>query len=141
MFGNYKEKYKKIVRHEITRNLFGYSVVGGISNTLEIAYLFLLTEIFDMWYLLASGIVFTIGSVQTFLGRKFFVFKDKNLKTIPRQITLYGIVFGIGILINFAIMGFFVEVLKIHYALAYIISILFTGIMGFIWNKFVTFRK
>ncbi len=141
MFGNYKERYKKFVRQEIIKNFFGYAFVGGISNVLEIGYLFLFKEFFGIWYLIASAAAFAIGSFQTFFGRKFFVFKDSNLKTIPRQITLYGIVFGIGILINLVLMYIFVEVLHIYYAIAYIISVIFTGAVGFLWNKFVTFKK
>lgn len=136
-----KKEEKRFLSRETGLHLFGYSVVGGISNTLEIGYLFLFKEIFGMWYILASGIAFTIGSVQTFLGRKFFVFKDPDIKKIPRQISLYSIVFAIGIGLNFIIMSFFVEVLHVHYIVAYIISILFTGIVGFLWNKLVTFKN
>ncbi len=134
-------KENKFLSLKTGKYFLGYAFVGGLSNSVEIGLLFLLVEIFGVYYLIASTSVFIFGSILTFIGRKFFVFKDKNLKNILRQFAKYVFMFVIGIVLNFFIMRFFVEGLKIHYVFAYIISILITGIIGFLWNKEITFKS
>ncbi len=133
-----KEKFLSI---KTGKHFLGYALIGGISNSIEIIFLFLLVEIFGIYYLIASVCVYMFGSIFTFLGRKFFVFKDKNLKNIFRQFAKYVFMFIIGITLNIFIMKSFVDGFNIHYAIAYITSILITGIIGFLWNKKITFKS
>lgn len=140
MENNSSNNAQNFFSRQTGKHLLGYSFIGAMSNSIEIGLLFLFVEVFKIYYLGASTIVFILGSMITFVGRKFFVFKDKNLKNIPRQFAKYIFIFLIGVTLNFFIMKVFVEILKIYYALAYLVSILFTGIIGFLWNKKVTFK-
>jgi putative flippase GtrA len=137
---NKPEKQDKFFSIKTGIHFFGYSFVGGISNIIEIGLLFIFVEIFHFWYLIASLLVFTFGSVFTFIFRRFFVFKKRGFFGIRMQITSYVFIYFIGVSINFFIMAFFVEKIKTHYAIAYIISVLIVGFVGFIWNKKITFK-
>jgi putative flippase GtrA len=141
MENNNSNNAQNFFSRQTGKHLLGYSFIGAMSNSIEIGLLFLFVEVFNIYYLGASTAVFIAGSIITFIGRKFFVFKDKNLKNIPRQFAKYIFIFLIGVVLNFFIMKTFVEVLKVHYAVAYITSILFTGIIGFLWNKKITFKN
>ncbi len=134
------EKKDKFFSRKTAMHFFGYSLVGAVTNIIEIGFLFLLVEVFHFWYLIASIIVFTFGSMFSFTGRRIFVFKKKGFEKIRRQLASYIFIFLIGITINSFIMTFCVEVLNIYYALSYIIAVLISGFLGFLWNKKITFR-
>ena len=132
-------KEDKFFSKETGMHLFGYSLVGGITNLIEIGLLFVLVDVYNFWYLLASVIVFTLGSFVSFTLRKIFVFKKRGFNNLFRQLASYIFIFLIGLSINAFIMTFCVEVIKIHYAAAYILAVLVTGCVGFLWNKKITF--
>lgn len=134
------EEQSKFFSKKTGIHFFGYSLVGGIVNCIELSILFVLVEIFHLWYLPSSIITFTLGSIFSFTGRKIFVFKKKGFKKIHKQMASYVFIFAIELIINSFIMTFFVEILKFHYSIAYIICVLTTGIIGFLWNRRVTFR-
>lgn len=125
----------------VGKKFFGYSFVGGISNAIEICLLYIFTDVLHLWYLASSWTVFSLGSIITFLGRKIFVFKDKKLEGLKRQMIMYFSMFAFGIGINSIIMLLMVEILKVYYIVAYICAVLLTGIIGFTWNKNITFKK
>ncbi|MDD3284511.1 MAG: GtrA family protein [Patescibacteria group bacterium] len=137
------EKKDKFFSKKTGVHFFTYLLVGGIGNCIEIVILLMLVEIFNIWYLYASIITFTLGTILSFGMRKIFIFKNKGFKKIHKQIASYIFMFIIELCINYFIMTFFVEIFKLHYLMAYITSILIasvTGIAGFLWNKNVTFR-
>lgn len=136
-----REEEKKFFSKTTGIHLFGYSLVGGITNCIEIGFLFILVEVMHFWYLLAAVIVFTFGSMFSFTLRKVFVFKKKCFYSIYKQFASYIFIFLIGLVVNSIIMTFFVEILKVYYVFAYIMSVLITGVVGFLWNKKVTFKE
>lgn len=135
------EEQDKLFSKKTGIHLFGYSLVGGIVNCIELSILFIFVEIFHLWYLPSSIITFTLGSTISFAGRKRFVFKKRGFKKIYKQMASYIFVFVIELIINSFMITFFVEKLKFHYAVSYIICVLTTGILGFLWNKKITFRN
>lgn len=136
-----EQKKEKFISYKTGKYLMGYSLIGGISNTMEIILLFVLTDILDVYYIVSSATVFILGSIFTFVSRKFLVFKNKDLKKIHTQFMAYIFIFMVGLTLNFFIMTTFVEKFKTHYIVAYIFSVLITGIIGFTWNKMVTFKE
>ena len=116
-----------------------YLFVGGFCALADLAILYLLVEFFHIWYLAASVISFTLVGLAGYLGQKYFTFKNDS-KNHGKQLTIFFLVVGAGLLINSASMFFFVSVVGIWYILASIITKFIVLVWNFTANKYVTFK-
>ena len=109
---------------------FRFCIVGFITFLADYGLLFVLTEYFNIKYLLSSGISFTFAVMLNYILCLTFVFKDG--KNGSKQVSLFMLTSVAGLLINQLCMWMLVELAVIHYMLAKIIS---TAIV-MMWNYF-----
>ena len=117
-----------------------YILSGLLPTGLEIILLYFFVEVFHFWYLISSTIAFIFGFVISFYLRKFWVFRDKDLSIIKKQIFLYSFVFVFNIFANLFIMYFVVEYFNLQYLLAQIVSNIFLGLFGFGFSRSFIFK-
>lgn len=133
---------KLTIRNFIRHQMFAkYALTGALITASELALLYILVDRFQWWYLLASSLVFFIGLVASFFLRKIFVFRNYDWSALPRQLFFYSAIWIFNILLNGSLMYFLVDWCAVDYLLAQVISNLFLGIIGFLFNKFITFKK
>ncbi|MFH1413046.1 MAG: GtrA family protein [bacterium] len=118
-----------------------YASSGLIPSGIELILLYSLVEFFGLWYLFASAITFSFSFTISFVLRKFWVFKDYSKERMKKQAFLYALVFVFNITANILIMHSLVERFNLQYILAQIISGTFLGIIGFVVNRLVIFKK
>jgi len=132
---------KKIpIINRFDRLFWSYLFISVIATAVDILFLFLLTDIIKINYLVSGTFSFFFGTVVAYLGQKYFTFKDQN-KKIARQFGLFAFISVIGLLINLLVLKICVDAFGLHYMIGKIFAI---GI-GFIWNytanRKITFKK
>jgi len=117
-----------------------FSFVGGICAVIDYLVFFIGLQFFDLNYMYALCLsVFFSGSTN-FILNKFLTFKNKS-KRYLWQSSKFAIVVVISIMMNFAIMYLFVDILKIYPLIARLLTILIMWGMNFLMHSTFTFRK
>lgn len=107
-----------------------FCIVGFITFLTDYGLLFILTESFNLKYLLSSGIAFSFAVILNYILCLMFVFK--GARNGSKQLVLFIITSVIGLGLNQLCMWFLVEFIIVHYMFAKIVS---TGIV-MIWNYY-----
>lgn len=123
----------------MTQQLFRYILIGGLCAISDVLVLYFLVEFFHIWYLFSAITSFTIVSLLGYFGQKKFTFKD-NSKNHKRQLSIFFLVAGTGLLINSACMFFFVSVASVWYIYANVVTKLIVLFWNFAANKYITFK-
>ena len=112
--------------------LFRYLWVGGFAFVVDYGCLFLLTEIFELYYLVSAAIAFILGLAVNYLLSTLWVFPDSRLNNRMIEFMGFASIGLIGLLLNEIIIYLCSEVLCFYYMISKLIS---TGIV-FFWNFF-----
>jgi putative flippase GtrA len=105
-----------------------FILAGGTAFTTNIVLLFVFVHFFNIWYLLAATLSFAVSVVMSFTMQKYLTFNNHSTHQLGRQSSLYLVVQLINITVNTFIMYVEVDLIKLHYLPAQIIS---GGIIAF----------
>lgn len=121
------------------RRLLKYSVVGFSTFFLDLSLLYILTEVFSVHYILASGIAFFIAvSVNYALSRKY-VFKN-TLRGVREGYINFLIISIIGVCLVMGGMYMLVTVCSFNYLISRCFIAIVTGFWNYVMNLFVNFK-
>ncbi len=132
--------FELIFEHQKFGEKMRYLFIGGSCAVMDLVFLYLLVDIFGLWYLYASIISFITVGVFGYFGQKYFTFRNES-KSHKKQILVFYIVSGIGLLINSLSMYFFVSLIGLWYLFGSIITKFIVLIWNFMASKYITFRK
>jgi putative flippase GtrA len=93
------------------RRILTYIVSGSTGAFVNLFSLFILTHVFEIWYLLASVLAFCLAFSVSFYMQKYWTFRDVSNDGIHKQISLYFVIQLGNLLINTGFMYFFVDVI------------------------------
>lgn len=105
--------YKKVLK---------YIFSGGMAAFVNLSILFVLTDLFNFWYLFSTTIAYIFAFGVSFCFQKFWTFKDASVEKLHSQITLYLTIGFINLGINAVFMYVLVDWIHIWYFLAQIIA-------------------
>jgi putative flippase GtrA len=125
---------------KILNQILKFGIVGFIATLIDYLVLILLTEIFDVYYLLSSCISFTVSVIFNYIASMKYVFEGKNNNKI-KEFFLFIILSIVGLIINTILMKLFVETFYIHYIISKIITTAFVMIYNFISRKLLLEKK
>lgn len=109
---------------------FRYIFVGGIAAVVNILTLFVLTDIFKIYYIISSILGFILGLIVNYLLSKLLVFTKESFNNKKKEFISYAIIGVIGLGIDTLFMYLFTSLFEVYYLLSKIISTIIT----FIWN-------
>ncbi|MFZ2310919.1 MAG: GtrA family protein [Patescibacteria group bacterium] len=132
------EKNRLYVKNNI--QIINYIFFAGTATVVDVGLLYVLTDMAGLKYLISSVISYCAGMVVNYSLNKLLNFKDRN-KKIFRQFSIFFAVALIGLLFNQLIIVFLVELFKIWYMIAKIISVLLVMIWSFWAHKNITFKS
>lgn len=112
--------------------LFRYTFVGGIAFAIDFGSLYVLTEFFDIYYLVSAAIAFLLGLTTNYSLSVLWVFDKRSVKSRWVEYGIFGFIGLIGLGLNELFIWFFTEEVHLHYLLSKIIS---TFVVYF-WNFF-----
>src|SRR5574344_696806 len=91
---------KKIpIVNRFDRLFWSYLFISVIATAVDILFLFLLTDVIKINYLVSGTFSFFLGTVVAYTGQKYFTFKDAE-KKIAKQFGLFIFISIIGLMIN-----------------------------------------
>lgn len=118
-----------------------FVVSGGLAASVSLFVLYILTDLFGIWYLASSVASFTLGFIVSFLLQKLWTFKDNNLENNERQIFFYFLVTLFNLAVNTGLLYVLVDKLQIHYIISQICAGILVASYSFFLYKRLIFRK
>ncbi|MBS2963745.1 GtrA family protein [Actinocrinis puniceicyclus] len=94
-----------IVRR-LWREMVGFSMVGVVGVTCDIATFNLVIGVFHAPKVYGSVAGTTLGTVVGYLGNRFWVFRRRDRRQSAAEVVLYLLVSGVGMLITAACVAF-----------------------------------
>jgi glycosyltransferase involved in cell wall biosynthesis len=135
-----KAPFTHLLEHERFGELMRYLLIGGSCAVLDLILLFSFVNYLHIWYLYAATASFIIVSTLGYFGQKYFSFRNYE-NNHGKQIPVFFVVAGIGLLINAAFMYAFVSLMGLWYILASVMTKFIVLIWNFFANKKITFRS
>ncbi|WP_319470207.1 GtrA family protein [uncultured Trichococcus sp.] len=122
--------------NNLLMQLFKFGLVGVVATVLDFLFLFLLTEIFGIYYLFSAAVSFVLSTLFNYVASMRFVFNSKFSKDEKtKELFLFIILSIIGLLLNQFLMWLFVEKIALYYMLAKIVATFFVMAWNFISRK------
>lgn len=135
---NFPRLHRRFHRHQTGLR---YLLAGSMAALVDLALLYIFTDWFGVWYLASATIAFLGSFLTSFVLQKFWTFRDHNLGRIPKQLTIYLIAGVASLFLNSTLMYFWVDILRIWYMSAQMITAGILAIGSFLLNHKVTFKK
>lgn len=118
--------------------IFRFLVSGGISAGVDLILLYVLTDIFGVWYLVSTIVAFILAFFVSFGLQKFWTFRDHSREGMSTQAGTYFLIAACNLALNTFLVYVFVDYLNFHYLLAQIVaSILIACESFFVYQRFV----
>lgn len=122
-----------------TQRFLRYSVAGGNTFLLDLLILWVLTEIFFVYYIFSATISYTLSTILHYYIVRSWAFKGTKRKPLAGYV-LYSIILISGLLLSVGIMALFVEFFNLDVLISRIIAGLFVGVWNYALNLFVNFK-
>ncbi len=113
-----------------------FMISGSVAAVVNLSLLYTFTDIFGIWYLISSTLSFACAFGVSFLMQKYWSFRNGARDKIGSQLPMHLTVALMNLIINIALVAFFVEVVGVWYIFAAIISnliIAFESYFAFRW--------
>ncbi|MDO8552913.1 MAG: GtrA family protein [bacterium] len=132
-----KKLLELVQRHQ---QIFKFLIAGGFAFAVNIVVLYVLTDIFDIYYLVSTVVAFLISFLVSFVLQKFWTFQDASKDNLHLQLPLYLSMQVANLGLNASLMYAFVEYLHLWYILSQVIISLVLAVIAFIINKKYIFK-
>jgi putative flippase GtrA len=119
---------------------FRYTFVGGAAFIVDFGSLFVLTEFFNIHYLISAAIAFLLGLIINYALSVVWVFSKRILRNKSLEFGIFAFIGIMGLGLNELFIWFFTEYVHFHYLVSKIISTAFVFLWNFGARKFILFR-
>ena len=126
------QKYAQFIR---------FCIAGGFAFSVNLTVLYILTDIFHIYYLISTVGAFLVAFSISFILQKLWTFKDSSRDRLHIQLPLYLGMQVVSITLNASLMYVFVEYLYIWYLFAQAIIAPVLAIVIFFINRTYVFKK
>ena len=117
-----------------------YIMVGLIVFIIDLGSLFILTEVFGIYYLISAALAFTLGLIANYFLSISWVFNTRIITKGHFEFGVFAVIGIMGLFFNEVLIWFLTEDQEINY----LISKIFASILILFWNfyarKFILFR-
>ena len=120
--------------------LLKFGIVGGIGSVVDLGGTAVLHSEYHVGPLVSKAVAVTAATVVTYLGSRFWTFKERENQPARREAVLFIVLNVVGLLIAEAVIGFVTYVMGLHGKIEFnAASVLGTG-LGTIF-RFYAYRK
>ena len=117
-----------------------YIMAGLIVFIIDLGSLFILTEVFGIYYLISAALSFTLGLIANYFLSISWVFNTRIITKGHFEFGVFAVIGIMGLFFNEVLIWFLTEDQEINY----LISKIFASILILSWNfyarKFILFR-
>ncbi len=110
-----------------------YLISGALAAATLLGSLYVLHQVWGMWYLAASAISFVITLIVSFVLQKFWTFANTETQYVHKQFFQYTILACVNLGFNALLMYLFVDILQVWY----IVSQGLTAAIISVWSYFI----
>ncbi len=138
-----KNVLAKLLKDEVDHTLiqlFRYVFVGGFAFIIDFTSLFLLTDIFGIYYLISAALAFTLGLIANYALSISWVFNKRTMDNAKLEFGLFALIGIVGLALNELFIWFFTDQLLIYYLYSKIISAIIILFWNFFARKIMLFR-
>lgn len=132
----YKVKMKKLIMQIIK-----FGMVGGLCFLIDYGVMIFLTEIFNINYLISSGISFTVSVIVNYILSMQFVFETEKDDSAMKKFIIFVVLSVIGLIINQILMWILVDKIGIFYMISKIGATVIVMVYNFITRKLILEKK
>jgi len=122
------------------REFAKYTLVGGVAFLLDISTLYILTEFFDIHYLISAAAGFILGLTTNYVLSITWVFKVRRLDSRQKELLIFALIGILGLTLNEFFIWLFTDVMHLHYMVSKGASTTLVYLWNFIARKFVLFK-
>lgn len=112
-----------------------FGIVGIIAFVIDYGFMVLLTEVFNVPYLISTTVSFIISVVFNYFASMRFVFKRKDDMSRRREFIIFIVLSVIGLAINDVFMWLMVDFLYIDYRISKIVVTFIVAVWNFVTRK------
>lgn len=127
----YKESFLK----KLLAQFMKFGIVGVIAFVIDYGFMVLLTEVFNVPYLISTTVSFIISVVFNYFASMRFVFKRKDDMSRRREFIIFIVLSVIGLAINDVFMWLMVDFLYIDYRISKIVVTFIVAVWNFVTRK------
>lgn len=122
----------------LDNKIIRYFFSGGMATATNLISIFILTDIFHIWYVLSSVFAFVLSLFVSFYMQKNITFRDESNGRTKEQFTAYFVVTVANLLLNTAMIYLLVEFTGLYYLYAQILTSIFIATESyFVYNLFI----
>ena len=123
------------------RLIVKYVVSGSIAALAQLGILAFLVERVHLWHIWAVVYAFFFSASVAFILQKFWTFRDASMDKAHFQMTSYLLLAAMALLLNVLLMYLFVDIFRLWYIFAQIITMGLVVIVVFLCNKYIIFNR
>ena len=128
--------------NKLIKQILKFGVVGGSAFVIDYGIMVLMTEVFNINYLVSSGISFCISVIYNYILSVHWVFDtDKNKHKKSEEFIVFIILSVIGLGINEVLMWYFVDKMGIIYLISKIFATAIVMVYNFVTRKLFLERR
>lgn len=120
---------------KLVSQFFKFAIVGIVSFALDYVILFVMTDVFKVYYLLSSFISLSVSLLVNYWLSMKFVFQCKEEMSKHRKFSVFLLLSVIGIVLTQYIMENLVERFHVYYMLAKVIATMVVTMWNFVSRK------
>lgn len=132
------EFFKLVIKHKTGVK---YICSGGTAALVNLACLYIFTDIIGVWYVASAIMAFIVSHVYGFFMQKFWTFRERGWRRIQKQTAIYIIMGTAEFILTPVLIYTLVERFYLWYLLAAVVVMGGLAIINYSVNKFITFKK
>ncbi len=118
-----------------------YIFSGGMATLTNLSVLFILTEVFGIYYLVSSVFAFIFSIIVSFSMQKFWTFGDSSKENIHKQFAYYLFIVLLNLVLNTFSVYVFVEYLHLWYFIAQFFAGVIIAVVSFFAYRNLVFKN
>ena len=134
-----KLKLKEFIKNNDLIKLIRFSIVG-VGNTLVNWSIFIILNVFGVYYIISNIIAYTIATVNSYIWNSLWVFKYGQGLNINTSVKFF-ILNLVGLTVNTTIMYILVDILNFNKFIALVIASVLVVMMNYTINKLWVFKE
>lgn len=126
---------------KLIMQIIKFGMVGGLCFLIDYGVMIFLTEVFNINYLISSGISFTVSVIVNYILSMRFVFETEKDDSAMKKFIIFVVLSVIGLIINQILMWILVDKIGIFYMISKIGATFIVMVYNFITRKLILEKK
>ncbi len=118
-----------------------YLFSGGTGFVVNVSLLYVLTDVFGIWYVISGAIAFIVSITVSFILHRTFTFNYEHIHSAQGQYAGFMGVSLLNLVINEGVLIFAVEVLDMWYVLGQTLGSVVVAFLGYFVYRYVVFQE